>query len=166
MTDINLTKTENTIDEAASAASETAATKTAGVRAAIGQGIDTARDTASGAIDTVRDAAATAARRTADSIEGNPLSVLVGGLAVGVLAGALLPKTAREGELLGPVGKRLTNGAAAAARAARDAGQAELIAAGISSGAAREQVGKLFDSVVAAVKTAGDAAAKATKVEK
>lgn len=147
-------------------AGDTAASGTQAVRAAIGQGIETARETASDALKSARETAAVAARRTADGIEGNPLTVLVGGLAVGVLAGALLPKTARESELLGPVGKRLTDGATAAARAARDAGQQELVAAGISSTAAREQVGKLFDSVVGAVKNAGDAAAKTVRTEK
>lgn len=115
------------------------------------------------ALDTVRDTAARTARRTADTIEGNPLSVLVGGLAVGVLAGALIPKSGREGELLKPVGKRLTQGAGLAAKAARDAGLAELAAAGISRDAARDQIKKLFGSVVDAAKSAGDAAAKASR---
>lgn len=126
---------------------------------------DTIATTASNTIATVKDGAQTAGRRAVEGIEGNPLSVLVGGLAVGVLAGALLPKTEREAELLGPVGRKLTEGAAAAARAARDAGTAELAAAGISKTAARQQVGKLLDGVVSAVKTAGDAAAKSAKAQ-
>lgn len=115
------------------------------------------------AVDTVRETAARTARKTADTIEGNPLSVLVGGLAVGVLAGALIPKSQREGELLKPVGKRITQGAGLAAKAARDAGLAELAAAGISRDAARDQIRKLFGSVVDAAKSAGDAAAKAAR---
>lgn len=115
------------------------------------------------AIDSVRETAARTARQTADTIEGNPLSVLVGGLAVGVLAGALIPKSAREGEILKPVGKRITQGAGMAAKAARDAGLAELAAAGISRDAARDQIKKLFGSVVDAAKSAGDAAAKTAR---
>ncbi|OYY72147.1 hypothetical protein [Sphingomonas sp. 28-63-12] len=122
-----------------------------------------ASQAATSALDSVVDTAQAAARRTVESIEGNPLSVLVGGIAVGVLAGTLLPRTERETELLGPVGKRLTDGAAAAARAARDAGTAELVAAGISRDAARAQVGKLLDGVMTAVKTAGEAASTAAK---
>ena len=56
-----------------------------------------------------REAARETARRTAEGIEANPLSVLVGGVALGVLAGALIPRTEQEGKLLGPVGKRLTD---------------------------------------------------------
>lgn len=117
-------------------------------------------------IAAARETAQDAARRTVESIENNPLSVLVGGIAVGVLAGALLPRTERESELLGPVGRKITDGAVAAAKAARDAGAAELVAAGISRDAAREQASKLLDGVVKAVKTAGDAASKAAKAEK
>ncbi|OYY67076.1 hypothetical protein [Sphingomonas sp. 28-62-11] len=125
--------------------------------------LDSATHAASSAIETVVDTAQAAARRTAAGIDSNPLAVLAGGIAVGVLAGALLPRTDRETEMLGPVGKRLTESAAAAARAARDAGTAELMAAGISRDAARAQVGKLIDGVITAVKTAGDAATKANQ---
>jgi len=117
-------------------------------------------------IETVRDTAQQAVRRTVESIEDNPLSVLVGGIAVGVLAGALLPRTDRETQLLGPVGRTISQGAVAVVKAARDAGAAELVAAGISRGAAREQASKLLDGVIGAVKTAGSAAAKAATPEK
>lgn len=126
---------------------------------------DTIAQSTTTTIATVKDSAQTAARRTMEGIEGNPLSVLVGGIAVGVLAGTLLPRTERETEMLGPVGKKLTEGAAAAARAARDAGTAELAAAGISRDAARQQVGKLLDNVLGAVKTAGEAAARGAKAQ-
>ena len=122
-----------------------------------------ATQAASKALDGGGDTAQDAARRTVATIENNPLSVLVGGIAVGVLAGVLLPRTERETAMLGPVGKRLTEGAVTAARAARDAGTAELVAADISREAARAQVSKLLDGVVTAVKTAGEAASHATK---
>lgn len=136
-----------------------AKTASAGVKSVI----DNATQAASHAVETVVDTAQVAVRRTADSIDSNPLAVLAGGIAVGMLAGALLPRTERETEMLGPVGKRLTEGATAAVRAARDAGTAELIAAGISRNSARAQVGKLVEGVVSAVKTAGDAAAQSAK---
>lgn len=131
----------------------------------VSQSIEAARETASKALKTARETARETASDAARRIEGNPLSILVGGIAVGVVAGALLPRTERETDLLGPVGKKLTQGAAAAARAARDAGKAELVEAGISSDAARAQVDKLIGTVMNAVKSAGDAAAKAAKPE-
>lgn len=129
------------------------------------QAIGTVRETAGDAIDVARTRAANAARATAETIEGNPLSVIVGGLAVGVLAGALLPHTEREAAALRPIGRRIAQGAGAAIKAAREVGMAELAAAGISSDAARNQVKKLIGSVVDAAKSAGDAAAKAARAK-
>lgn len=103
------------------------------------------------------------ARQTVDSIEGNPLSVLVGGLALGVIAGSLLPRSAREAGVLGGVGKQLTKGASAAFQAAREAGKAELIAAGLDKTGAREQFGKLVSSIGQAAGKAAEAAKAATK---
>lgn len=113
------------------------------------------------AIGSARDVADKTAHRTVDMIEQNPLSLLVGGLVVGVLAGAALPKGQAETKLLQPAGKRLTQGAALAAKAARDAGLSELAAAGISRDAARDQARKLVNSVIDAAITAGDAARRA-----
>ena len=114
------------------------------------------------ALDTTRQTARDAARRTAEGIEANPISVLVGGVALGVLAGALLPRTEQESKLLGPVGRRLTDTASGAAQAARDAGKAELDSLGLNKDAARVQVGKVIDGVIKALSSAGAAAAKAS----
>ena len=116
-------------------------------------------------IDSARSIAIDAAEKTAQAIEGNPMSVIVGGLAVGVIAGAMLPHGEREGDLLRPIGSRLKDGAKMALRAARDAGMAELAAAGISRDAARQQVSKLIDAVSQAAARAGDAAAKGARSE-
>lgn len=118
----------------------------------------TARAAAEKALETTRDTAREAARRTAEGIEANPLAVLIGGVAIGVLAGAVIPRTEQEGKLLGPVGKRLNDTATGAAQAARDAGKAELDALGLNRDAARDQVGKLIDGVVKALSSAGAAA--------
>lgn len=122
-----------------------------------------ASDAATAALDTVVTTAQGAARRTAQGVDDNPLAVLAGGIAVGLIAGALLPRTDRETALLGPLGKRLADGATVAVRAARDAGGSELVAAGISKAAARAQVDKLIEGMMTAVKTAGDAAVTAAK---
>lgn len=119
----------------------------------------TPRAKAEHALEATRDTAREAVRRTAQGIEANPLAVLVSGVALGVLAGAVIPRTEQEGKLLRPVGKRLTDTAAGAAQAAKEAGKAELDALGLNKAAARDQVGKLLDGVVKALSSAGSAAA-------
>ena len=59
-------------------------------------------------MNSARQTAANAAARPGDRIDEAPLIALAGGLAVGALIAALLPKTAKETELLGRVGERLT----------------------------------------------------------
>jgi len=119
----------------------------------------TPKSVAEKALDTTRETAREAARRTAEGIEANPLAVLVGGVALGVIAGAVVPRTEQEGKLLGPIGKRINDTASGAAQAARDAGKAELDSLGLNREAARDQVGKLLDGVAKAISTAGAAAA-------
>lgn len=126
------------------------------------------RDTANKALghtseayESTRDGARDALKRAGEAMEGNPLAVLAGGAAIGLLAGAVLPRTSREATLFGAVGKRVTAAAGAAVTAAREAGIQELDSRGISGRAARAQIGKLLDGVVEAASTAGEAAASA-----
>lgn len=103
-------------------------------------------------------------RDTAGSaIENNPLGVLAGGLALGALVGALVPRSEREKTILAPVGKRVNAAAAAAVVAAKEAGRNELHERGLSKEAAREQVKSLFQGVTKAAAQAGTAAAQAGK---
>ena len=104
-----------------------------------------------------------ALERTEEAMEANPLAVLAGGAVIGLLAGAMLPRTQREADLFGKAGKRMTAAATAAAAAARDTGLKELEARGISGKAAKAQVGRLLDGVVEAAGTAGEAAASAAR---
>lgn len=97
------------------------------------------------------------ARRTAESASENPLALLAGGIALGVLVGVLLPRFAREKEALRPIGKRIADGATAAADAAREVGKAELAAILPEPTATRERVGKLIENVVDAARTAAKA---------
>ena len=124
--------------------------KTGRIESALG----TARDTASDALDGARERVKTAGK----AMESNPMAVVAGGIALGVIAGALLPRTRREIELLGPVGKRVKDVAAGAAGAARAAATAELASLPLTRDSAREQVGKLIDQVSKALSSAGQAA--------
>lgn len=118
------------------------------------------QSTAQSALDRTRDAATDAARRTAQSIETNPLGIVVGGLAVGVLAGALLPRSAREKELLAPVGKRLGDTARTAISTAREQGRSELESRGFTRDGAQEQVKNLLGGLGKAVTAAAAGAGK------
>ena len=111
-------------------------------------------------LDRARETASDAARRTAEGLETNPLGIVVGGLAVGVLAGALLPRSQKEKELLAPVGKRLGDTARAAIDTAREQGRTELEARGFTKDAAQEQVKNLLGGVGKALSSAGAVAAK------
>lgn len=111
-------------------------------------------------LDRTRDAAADAASRAAQGIEANPLGILVGGLAVGALAGSLLPRSDREKQLLAPVGTRIGTTARAAIEAAQDAGRSELESRGFTRDAGREQVKNLLGGIGKALSTGGAAAAR------
>ncbi|MCP3733798.1 hypothetical protein M9979_02745 [Sphingomonas sp. RP10(2022)] len=111
-------------------------------------------------LEDAKHAATDAARRTADAIESNPLAIVAGGLAIGALAGALIPRSAKEKELLAPLGRTLGERARGAFQAAREAGTGELANAGLSKDAAKDQIKSLLQGVVKAATTAGSAAAK------
>jgi hypothetical protein len=103
--------------------------------------------------------ASEAGDRIGGRIDSAPLVALAAGVVVGAAAGALLPRTHRETEILGPVGSRLGQAAAEAARAAREAGKQEL---GLLSDA-RSPMEAIVDKAVGAVSAAGDAAASSVK---
>lgn len=100
----------------------------------------------------------TTGTKSGESLTDSPIALLAGGVALGVLIGVLLPRHAKEREMLDPLGKKLAGSATAAAKAARDAGQAEIESLLPDKGATKERVSKLIDSVLEAAK---GAAAKA-----
>ena len=91
-----------------------------------GEVIDGARTRAVDAYDSAREKASEARAVAGDGIEEAPLIALAGGLAVGVLLAALLPRTASEDKLLGPIGERITGSAKNAVEAAKEAGRDKL----------------------------------------
>ena len=134
-------------------------------RERVGSAYSAARDNASHALERSRDRARDTARQTADAIDSNPVGVLVGGLAVGALVAAVLPRSQREKELLAPVGRKVSAAAAAAIAAAKDAGREELDQLGITKGGARDQAKSLFEGLAKAAGNAGKAAAQAGREE-
>ena len=115
------------------------------------------------ALDTARDGARDVADRTAQVIDSNPLPVLIGGVVIGAIAGALVPRSRREAELLAPVGRRLRATTTDAVQSAKTTGLAELGALGLSKGALSEQGGKLVGGILTALVTAGTAAVTASR---
>lgn len=115
---------------------------------------DAARERTRSAYGTVRESAGTARRRTGEGIESNPVAALVGGLALGGLLAAILPKTQREEELFGDYGRRINDRARDAARAAKDAGQSKLEELGYTKETAREKLESLKSDASEIARTA------------
>ncbi len=123
------------------------------------------RSSASKAIEATSDTAREFARKTAEGVEANPVGVLAGGVALGVLLGAFVPRSAQEAKLLAPVGKRISDTTRGAVDAAKDTAKAELDVLGLTRAAARDQVGKLLGGVIRTLATAGAAAIVAAKAQ-
>jgi hypothetical protein len=126
----------------------------------------TAREKALEAYDNARESAANAGRKAGDGIDQAPLVALAGGLAIGALIAALLPKTAKESELLGGVGERLTGTARTAAEAAKDAGKARLEELGLTRDAGAETLKSILKGAGDATKASAQAALSAVRDKK
>ena len=134
-----------------------------GLRERATDAIDSAREKAVEAYDSARDQASVAGARAKDRIGETPLLALGGGLALGALIAAFLPRTKVEDKLLGPVGERVTGGARAAATAAREAGQGKLSELNITRDAGTSAVQSLIKGLGDAAKSSGEAALGAVR---
>lgn len=105
----------------------------------------------------VRERAAGAGRRAGEEIEAYPMAAVAGGLALGALVAAVLPRTEREAQLLGSVGTRINEAARDATRSAVDAGRAQVEE--ITENAAT----KVGEAVIGAVAATTGASAGGTK---
>jgi ElaB/YqjD/DUF883 family membrane-anchored ribosome-binding protein len=123
----------------------------ASVRQSAADAYQTARQRTASVYSSARDTAASAGRRTADGIDGNPMAALVGGLALGAIVGVLVPLSRQERQLFGSTGRRLNDTAREALIAARDAG--------------KEQLDGFTDQALGAVKASASAAAGKVKGE-
>lgn len=126
---------------------------------------ETAREKVDEAVGASRERAKDAARQATDAIETNPLAVIVGGLAIGALAASVILRSAREKELLAPLGKRIGATAGAALAAAKESGRQELETLGLTKDAARDQVRSLFSDVAKAATSAANAGVQAARDE-
>jgi ElaB/YqjD/DUF883 family membrane-anchored ribosome-binding protein len=124
---------------------------------------DGARERAIEAYDGARERAADAGTKAREGIGQSPLIALGGGLALGALLAALLPKTKTEDKLLGRYGEKITGGAKAAADAARDAGREKLTELNITRDAGTSAVQSLFKGLGDAARVSGEAALGAVR---
>lgn len=120
--------------------------------------VQSLRDSAGKTIENTGESIRDFAGRAASGLEANPISALVGGIALGAVAGALVPRTDHEARLLAPVGQRLSDTARGAVDAAKDTAKSELGVLGLSRDSARSQVSRMLEGVIKAVSTAGLAA--------
>ena len=97
------------------------------------------------------------------TVEASPLAAMLGGIAIGAIAGALLPRIEKEKELLAPLGAKIGEAARAAMAAGKDAGTGALDEAGLSTDQLRQQVSKLVEQALKAAGTAGTAAVQAAR---
>lgn len=113
-----------------------------------------ARERTSSAYGSARERMSGATRRTSDGIDSNPMAALVGGLALGAIVAALLPKTQREEEMFGKYGRQINDKAREAARAAREAGANKLDELGYNRETAKEKIQSLRSDVKEVAKSA------------
>jgi hypothetical protein len=106
----------------------------------------------------VQSRASAAIGTAGEKLQENPMAALVGGIALGVLIGTLLPRGEREAALLGGVGARIGDAARDALDAARSTGQDKLGELGLTKDGAREKVQTLLDGALEAATAAGTAA--------
>ena len=155
------------IGDGIKSATDTAKAKTARSSAA-------ARQKASVAFEKSKDAAATdveqskviarqAKDKTIEGVDKSPLAIILGGIAIGAIVGALLPRTERETKILGKAGKKLNKKARKVAEAAKVAGMSQVDTLGLNGEAMRVQFRELVSKAALAVKAAGQAATDAAK---
>lgn len=120
--------------------------------------LDRVGEKVTSAYSAVIDRAGGAVQGASSGLDANPLAALLGGLALGAIAGALLPRLNKERELLAPLGGRVRDAARAAIDAGRTAGIDALDEAGLSTDKLREQGSKLFEQAIKAGGAAGSAA--------
>ena len=124
---------------------------------------ETGREAAARGVQQSRDFVNQTAIKTGDGIDKNPLAIVLGGIALGAIVGALLPRTERETKIMGKTGKKLNKKAKEMAKAAKAAGKEQVDNLGLNADAVREQFRDLVSKAALAVKAAGEAATAEAK---
>jgi ElaB/YqjD/DUF883 family membrane-anchored ribosome-binding protein len=112
-----------------------------------------------------RDAAKKAVAKSEETLTNSPLAIVAGGAVLGILIGALLPKSKAEGRYVGGAGRKINETARTAYQAAKDASRDQIGELGLSNDNMRAQFKDLFGKAIEAAKTAMAAAQDAVKDE-
>ena len=132
--------------------------------AAARQAFESARERTASAYAAAREKAGSAyetvGRRAGEGVDSNPVAAVFGGLAVGAIVAALLPRTRREDEVLGTVGRKINASAREAAAAAREAGRGQLDELGLSKDGLRGKLDEFTGRAVGAIKDSAGAAVR------
>jgi len=123
------------------------------------------REKAAESVAATRDAAKKAVARSEETISNSPLAIVAGGAALGILIGALLPKSRAEGKYVGGAGRKINETVKTAYQAAKDASRDQIGELGLSNDNMRAQFKDLFGKAIEAAKTAMAAAQDAVKEE-
>jgi ElaB/YqjD/DUF883 family membrane-anchored ribosome-binding protein len=123
------------------------------------------REKANEGVAATRDAARRAVAKSEETISNSPLAIVAGGAALGVLIGALLPKSKAEGKYVGGAGRKINETAKTAYQAAKEASRDQIGEMGLSNDNMRAQFKDLFGKAIDAAKTAMAAAQDAVKEE-
>ena len=154
--------TETAMDGIA-AVTEAATHTTAAAREQATKAYESGREAAERGVNTSKDLAAKAMVRSGDQIDKNPLAIVLGGIAIGAIVGALIPRTEREVKMMGKTGKKLNKKAKKMAEAAKDAGKTKIDSLGLNGDALRDQFRVLVGKAAEAVRAASLAATEAAK---
>lgn len=127
------------------------------------QAAESARANAKKAAEATRSNAKAAAKKTAETVDHNPVAAIVGGLAVGAILAALLPRTQREDDLVGDVGRKVRSTASRAAKTAKDTAKDQLDSFGVNADTAKSQLRDIIGKIADAAASAGNAAADSVR---
>jgi ElaB/YqjD/DUF883 family membrane-anchored ribosome-binding protein len=151
-----MSKLGDNIKTATDAAKSAGASARRNASAAVGR----SKAAAARGVQSSKEMAKKAGKSTSQTIDANPLAIVAGGIAIGAILGALIPRSKREEKALGKAGKKLNKAAKRATEAAKAAGKEKVVdSLGLNQDALRDQFRDLVSKASEAVKAAGKAAA-------
>jgi ElaB/YqjD/DUF883 family membrane-anchored ribosome-binding protein len=158
-----MSKIGDSIKSAADSAKAKTARSSAAARQKASVAFEKGKDAAATGVEQSKVTARQAKAKTIESVDKSPLAIILGGIAIGAIVGALLPRTERETKVLGKAGKKLNKKARKIAEAAKVAGMSQVDTLGLNGEAMRAQFRELVSKAALAVKAAGQAATEAAK---